>query len=1194
MPITEADIKLLGAQRATDEPDGGGRITGNVIQSGVVTNLFNAVSDLDRVTGTASLRKYAAAVQTEGTEVYLGARVIISEIPADPKIHAILFEPVNDDDTRADAVVKMGSYLAPGGMYSGNLYGDHIKNMRTVILLQRTNVPVPAVGDRLYLVKDEGLVSEQAQFVAITDVDHIVRTFADDQGEFERRQVTLSISAGLEADYPGFEAIRKDASLNFTGKTRVRETIIANAAQYKTTKRLAVAASLGETTVNVGSVFAQVLPSSQVETPLANVDPTPPADLYIGSGELVTYTHNQPWNPATNLQLPGPALAGSIRIVVPAGEITDHGDALRLNGADIGTCDLTAGTLFSTASAFAAGFSVTYEPAGAAQRAPQSTGVEITISNRALNYVAFLDPSPARGSVSVAYRSGGRWYLLADNRAGGVVGSSSAFGAGQVNYDDGVLAVTLGALPDVGSYLIVAWGVASQETRWPAAVLKASCLIDIPGTDALQPGTVSVTWPNPAGGAALSSTDAAVDGTLGGAATGRVSYSRRQIEFAPNTLPAVGALLTINYHDGPKQEDTFAHPARNGGGQVPVVASLGAIEPGSLEVEWDTLTDETVLGVYTMAQLREMGVGLLVDPTHIARDNGAGGLVLNGAVIGSVNYGTGAVVFNPDVTVKIPRPNYTVGEQITNANRWRVNFSGISYVNAPSLYPNDTTGRVVLRYNSAAAGTAQTITVPFSPTLEAVPDVAAVLLPGALTLQVGTELIGDSGTGVLRARSGGDWLNRGTVAYVNGALAFSSWPVGVANSWTRKACISVAGEMLTSDLLFRTASAPLYPGSFSLRFARATGGTVTVVADVDGNLVGDGVIGKIDWPTGVGQVLFGEWVAAAGNESEPWYNAGAVVGGQVFKPRPVVASTIRYNGVAYRYLPISSSYLGMDPVQLPQDGRVQAYREGDVVVVFHTAEAAPQVVSNGDTIDTGRDLLSWAHVIDANGERVHSGFTVNLDTGEVHFSDVAGYAQPITVRSRIETEALCVDAQIDGTLTLQRQLAHDYPDGETLVASVYGGKTLQAGVTAAFFQATWTNVWSDSRIGASITARYDDTTYPILVNNAGTINQRWAFIVKTGGGTFDLVGETRGVVATDVSMAADFTLINPANGEPILFIDRRGWGGGWAAGNVMRTNTRGALLVGWTGRTVEQSPPGAPGVDRITLEVRGGLNPEDA
>jgi hypothetical protein len=91
---------------------------------------------------------------------------------------------------------------------------------------------------------------------------------------------------------------------------------------------------------------------------------------------------------------------------------------------------------------------------------------------------------------------------------------------------------------------------------------------------------------------------------------------------------------------------------------VPVTATLGSIEPGSLEVEWNTLTQTTGLGVYTLKQIQEMGIGLnnWVDPTQIARDDGAGNLLLNGSAIGTVNYATGAVVFKPDVTVRIPSP----------------------------------------------------------------------------------------------------------------------------------------------------------------------------------------------------------------------------------------------------------------------------------------------------------------------------------------------------------------------------------------------------------------------------------------------------------------------------------------------------------------------------------------------------------
>ena len=68
MPITESDIKLLQSARLTDTPDGGGRMTGNVVQSGVDNNIFDDVSNLDRVYGNVRLRKVLPAVLTNTTD----------------------------------------------------------------------------------------------------------------------------------------------------------------------------------------------------------------------------------------------------------------------------------------------------------------------------------------------------------------------------------------------------------------------------------------------------------------------------------------------------------------------------------------------------------------------------------------------------------------------------------------------------------------------------------------------------------------------------------------------------------------------------------------------------------------------------------------------------------------------------------------------------------------------------------------------------------------------------------------------------------------------------------------------------------------------------------------------------------------------------------------------------------------------
>jgi hypothetical protein len=1181
MPITEEDIKLLASERLTDNPDGGGRITGNTIQDAADNNLFDDVADLDRVTGRVSLRKAAVSVQTPDTDKYLSARVMISQVPADPATHGVLFTPTHPDDLRANAVIKLASYLAPGGTYAGLLYGNHIAGMSTVLLLQRTTAPVPVVGDVLYLVQNEGLASQRSQYARITTVATLLRTFEDDSGEFQRLQVTCGISAPLAQNFDGFEAQRQDASINYTGRTRLREVIVADAAQYYGTRPLAEAAALGDLSVKVDSAFAQLLPSSQVETPLANRDPTPPGDALVGSGRTVSYTSGQTWSSTTALALLGSPVPGTLAIATPTGTVTDQGGRLRLGGADVGAVDYSAGICTLATGSLGSGHTVTYQAAGRAARAPQSVGVPVTIGSRAQSYAVFLEPPPLRGSVSLSYRANGRWYTLYDNQAGGLQASSEGQGAGSVNYLDGFATVTLGALPDVGSAVIFQWSGATQETSWPVQTLTAEHVIELPGIDSVQPGSVSLSW----GG--LTSTDATL-GTLGGAhASGSIRYAQREIRFRPNVLPAVGTTVTVNWTSGTKQEDTFLYPSRNGGGQVPVTASLGAIVPGSLEVEWNTFTDEAVLGAYTAAQLREMGIGAPVDPIQIARDDGAGNLLRNGANVGSVNYATGAVVFSPDVVIKIPRPVYTPAA-IAGSTRFRVVFSGIDYVDAPSLYPNDESGLVKLRYNSAASGSAQSHSVTFAPTLEAVPGLAVNLLPGGLALSVGGQVYADSGTGVLRRDLGGSLQNAGTVNGLSGLVSLTAWPTGAANAVSRLACVSTLGEVTASQFLFRTAAAPLKPGSFSIRYARPTGGVQVVTAAPDGSLSASGLEGSVDYDTGVVLLNFGEVVTAAGNEAEDWYDPAEVVGGNIWRPAPVAVSTLRYTAVSYTFLPLSEEVLGVPSVQLPQDGRVLIYKPARVLVVHHTQDTAPVTVSNGQTVSTGRTLLAWARVYGANGQEITSGFARDLDAGTVTFTNVAGFSQPVTVRSRIETEALCLDATIDGALGLNRPLAHNYPAGEALVSSVLLGGTLQAGVQPGFSQSTWTNLWSDDRVGDPILAQYDQASYPITVSNEGAITQRWALIF-TSTTDFRVVGETRGQIATG-NTATPLAPVNPFTGAPLFQLSAAGWGAGWAAGNVLRFNTVGAVLPFWVARTVEQSNPAAPGTDRLTLEVRGSID----
>lgn len=1178
MPITPADIKLLASERLADTPDGGGRITGTAIQDGAENNLFDDIADLDRVTGRVSLRKGAVAVQTADTDKYLGARVMVCEIPADPATHGVLFTPTQPDDLRADAVVKLSSYLAPGGTFAGFLYGNHIAGMGSVILLQRTSSTPPVVGDVLYLVQNEGLGTQVAQYCRITAVAVALRNFEDGSGEFQRAQVTCSLSAPLAHSFGGFEALREDSTMDYTERARVRETIVADAAQYFGAKALQESAALGGLSVKVASAFAQLLPSSQVETPLANADPATPAPALVGAGTSVAYSQSVSWDVATPLALPSSPLPGTLSIQLSSGTVADQSGALRLGGVTIGAVDYTTGLCTLLSGGFYEDLAVAYQAAGRATRAPQSAGTPVTLASRALNYSLFMDPPPLRGSASVSYRAQGRWYTLADNQAGGLQGSTSGLGAGSVNYTDGFATATLGALPDVGSAVIFQWAGATQDTRWPAATLQAEHTITLPGTDAIQPGSLTVTWGT--GPSAKTATSTAAGGFTGDA-SGTVNYASRVVTVRPTTLPPPGTVLSFAWNNSTPAQVTLTPPAPDGAGNVTLSAG-GPVVPGSLRIRLVALVDESAYELYTYQQSVQMGMMPTGNSEETLTDTGTGQVLLRGAAIGTVNYTTGTVVIAAtfSLTRVVPQyvPYYAGGQQ------WRVAFKGMNYV---SVQAGINFGIAVTLNFSTTTGAAQTTTAPIALALDAVPGVSVNLVPGALHLKQGNTVVACSGTGLLRKPTPTGLLNAGTINLIGGRVALSVWDEG-PNTFDRLACISALGEVTSSQYVFRTASAPIKPGSFAIRYARPGGSVQTVTAAPDGSLTATGLVGQVNYDTGVCTLDFGALVAAAGQEAELWYDPAAVTGGQIWKPAPIAASTVRYNAVAYTYLPLSDDMLGVPSVQLPQDGRVVIYKPGRVVVVHHTANTAPATVANGQTVNTGRTLLAWLRVIGSDGQEITTGFAKDLDAGTVTFTNVAGYSQPVTVRSRIETEALCLEATIDGSLRLGRQLAHNYPAGETLVSSVLLGGTLQAGVAPGFSQDAWVNQWADDPTGEPLLAQYDQSTYPIDTTNAGAITQRWA-IIFTSATQFRLVGQTRGQIATG-NTSTPLAPVNPFTGAPLFTIEPAGWGSGWAAGNVFRFNTTGAVLPFWVARTVEQSNPAAPGTDRLTLEARGSID----
>ncbi|AOV00387.1 hypothetical protein N5K37_22135 [Delftia tsuruhatensis] len=507
---------------------------------------------------------------------------------------------------------------------------------------------------------------------------------------------------------------------------------------------------------------------------------------------------------------------------------------------------------------------------------------------------------------------------------------------------------------------------------------------------------------------------------------------------------------------------------------------------------------------------------------------------------------------------------------------------------------------VTVSYAEGFAG-AQQHTMSYTPeplTLDLCPYTSDYIVPGSVRFRWMGHVYEDYDGVLVRDRTASA---AGTVA---GALDYSSGvariydylvdgqptDLEVDSLWT------VRQNWTTASIFMRTAAAPVKPSGFVLNLADATGEQITASAGVDGVISGTHLRGRIDYQSGVVELQFGDYVLdtslTAAQKAEWWYSAddiGAVQPDRIWRPWPVDPTTLRYNSVSYFYLPLDADIIGLDPVRLPQDGRVPIYRVGSYVVVSHSASVGPAQLSAGQTINCGRTRLSRVYLIGADGQLIQQGWTPNLDAGTVAIQDTTGWVQPVRVEHRIEEMARVSDVQISGMLTLTKSLSHDFPAGSIVSSAlITAAPGLRARVSHLFDQNTWNNKWQDTVDGQEALASYNDTISPIAVTNTGAVTERWMLRILGNGSTFECIGQYVGNLGTG-SINADFAPLNPNTNAPYFTLPALGWGMGWSAGNVLRINTVGAMQPLAAIRAVQ--PSEAAGTDyHFELLTRGDID----
>lgn len=1193
MTILSGDIKLIKSQVMLDTDDGGGGTTDQEIIDGQSNNIFPDISELDRVYGRISLRKTFAWIDTNNTDSYFGSHVIIDKPPLDPQVSVTLFTTKDWFDRRTSAADRVESYLAKGGRWAGHVYETQTAGQRVIQIVTRVEDAEPTTGQALCIVQNENTGSQFEQFVRVTAVSSVVQRFSVSlDKDVIRKVVTIEISDPLRQQFFGQSVRQFEQGTGSAGAAILRETRVADAANYYSIKPLAAAATIGQAQIQVTDIFTNIVPSSQQEVPLIDLDAAGQSAAFVAArGNPITTTVSATVNSSNSVYLGSPIMPQSLSFSLFGQAVADNGGELRRGTTVVGTVDYSNGALKWNDQAGSGATSITFSftPAASPTRPNSSYSRSVTADSRGYNWITTIVPVPAPATLQVSYTTQGKVYVLRDAGNGQLVGADSAFGSGTVSYETGTVVLTAGALPDVGTVIMYNWGtpIATYDrSGQPIDPLEVYITLTQSG---IAPNTVSVAWT--VDGDSKTATDNGA-GLITGDATGRIDYARGRIYLRPTLLPQQGTEFTTVYQYGSPQSATVTSVTPDGAGQVVfTIAGAGALIPTSVRAVFS-------LGIEDLPSLA------ILELHDVDNGDGTGQMVADGGtVMGSIVYATRQITCAPSKILQIPASIYS---QIT-PNTWGGDAGAASAViSGVELSPN--TVKIVgitdidVFYRDVAGTNSGTRTTTMGAvTYDITQGFQEQILAGSVRFTLGgLTYVDRNGTLVHSVNpANGSATSAGQVFYGTGRVELTDWAVGESNIPALLSLATQTNQPPINFVSFRTPITPLRSQSVTVTCATDQGASLTLTADSDGLISTPAAQGKVDYQNGIVSISFGtKTKITAGNrptiEARPWYDVALeyTEGADTYIRVPVwiLPETLRYNAVAFSYLPLSADILGLDPVRLPSDGRVPIYRVGDVIVLHDTQSDEFVGAAADETLDVSRVRLASLRIVDSEGLPLpQSMYSVNLEAGTVTLNgtfDIESLTAPLYAEHRIEDMAVVTDLQINGLLNLNRPITHNYTTASSVSSALIAGD-MQGRVFGRFSQAAWTNEWSDQRIGDPTTANYNDAIYPLLTTNKGAIAERWV-IIFISASAFRVVGENVGQIATG-SISELCAPVNPASGAPYFSVPAEGWGGGWAAGNAMRFNTAAANYPLWIARTIKAGEA-VEDDDKFSIQIRGDID----
>lgn len=645
MSVETNNLVLYKSERLTDTSDGGGKYSGQVVVDGESNNLFPDVSELDRTMGRVSLRKIFAGINNNDTESLMGSTVFVSKNPDDPNVSALLFSTESHTDVRTNAANRIENYLAKGGQIAGTPLDTLWQGMKLIQAAMFQTDTESSVGDTIVLIYNEGLSTESEQYVRITKVETRIATMVINGNSVEYKIATYSINDPLNRDFVGLSA-----SQWYNGAkspTIIRDTIVADTGKYYASVEIAEDVTVNSFTIQAASIFSQLIPSSQTETPLLDLNAlSENVALIAGNSGTITAPFTTTVNTSQSLYIGSGVLPSSVSFSLFGQEITDNGGTLRtVSGTQVGTIDYQTGHIVWT-NAIGTGSAtiiITFTPASAPTQPFESYALPVTANNQGTNWTGVLLPIPAPGSLSISFMAQGKFYTLKDNGTGRLVGANESIGTGSINYTTGSWLLTTGALPDVGTPILLLWGTPI------ATFARANLPVKPAGLDfqLFHNGiaTATVTWMLEGVEKTATVTSA---GQFTGDATGTMTFNTGKGRIIPNKLPQKNTVFTISYTYGEGKTQTKSSVSPDSNQKLAFTIGTGAaIQPSSVGLDIPVSNQaNTITGVVTLHDVPiDSATGNLVDSFGVTQ--------------GSITYATGDCEVTPVLQKTVYSTVYT-------------------------------------------------------------------------------------------------------------------------------------------------------------------------------------------------------------------------------------------------------------------------------------------------------------------------------------------------------------------------------------------------------------------------------------------------------------------------------------------------------------------------------------------------------